>query len=158
MKRSMKNLCFIVTFLVIVLCCKVFAEVVTSRKSGQTQTQTTNQKQTQTTKNTTETKLSNSIKSCTPYNENLNTNVSGINFIFNVKILGWVNNKCRLDFNAQSNGINEAFSSIYGFDASDATILTFEPKIRCEFTKQQLNYVGDSILQEQERKAGAIFQ
>jgi opacity protein-like surface antigen len=153
--KSMKKIYFIITFLIIVMCCKVFADVVvTSRKSGQTQTSTQKQ-QTQTTQKSTSSNLSNNVKSCTPYSEKLNTSVSGINFTFNVKIIGWVNNKCRLDFNAQSNGINEMFSSIYGFDASEATISTFEPKVRCDFTKQQLNYVGDSILQEQERNAGA---
>ena len=47
------------------------------------------------------------------------------------------------------------FKSLYGVDSSQAQIYTFEPKIRCEFTRQQLEYVGDSILQEEERNAGA---
>lgn len=100
-------------------------------------------------------KLSNNMKMCKPYSETLNTNVSGINFRFNIKIAGWVNNKCRIDFIAQSTGISDMFKSIYGFDAADAQISTFEPKVRCEFTKQQLESVGDSILQEEERNNGA---
>ena len=46
------------------------------------------------------------------------------------------------------------FNNLYGVDPSMAQIMTFEPKVKCEFTKQQLEYVGDSILQEQERNYG----
>jgi hypothetical protein len=154
----MKKVYFLTAVLLIAIGCRVFAEVTTTRRINTTSTQSTQsttKTQSQTTQKASGTKLSNSVKTCNPYSERLNTNVAGMNFIFNVKIVGWVNNKCRLDFDAQSNGINDMFSSIYGVSASDATITTFEPKVRCEFTKQQLNYVGDSILQEQERSAGA---
>ena len=101
------------------------------------------------------TKLSNSVKSCKPYSEQLNSNVGGMDFAFNITIAGWVNNKCRVDFIAQSTGINSLFESLYGVSPSQAQISTFEPKIKCEFTKQQLERVGDSILQEEERNRGA---
>ena len=100
-------------------------------------------------------KLSDNVRMCKPYTETLNTDVSGLNFKFKVSIEGWVNNKCRLNFIAQSTGISDTFKQIYGVDSSMASIFTFEPKIRCEFTKQQLESVGDSILQENERNAGA---
>ena len=79
----------------------------------------------------------------------------GMDMNYKVSIEGWINNKCRLNFTANIGGANSSFSSIYGIDASDATILSFAPKIQCNFTKQQLEYVGDSILQEQERNQGA---
>ena len=60
-----------------------------------------------------------------------------------------------MDFNAQTGGASSSFNKTYGINPSDATILSFAPKIRCEFTKQQLDYVGDSILQENARNAGA---
>lgn len=125
-----------------------FAEVVTTRKI--TPKQSANTPVTVRPIN----KLSENIKMCKPYSESLDSNIGGIDFNFKVKISGWVNNKCRLDFVAQSTGINNMFKDLYGVNASDATIMTFEPKIRCDFTKQQLQYVGDSILQEQERTSG----
>ena len=103
---------------------------------------------------TRETKLSKSVKSCKRYSETLDSTISGVDFNFKINILGWVDDKCRLDFEAKSTGINQIFSSLYGVDASMAEIYTFEPKIRCEFTKQQLAKVGDSILQEEERAKG----
>ncbi len=100
-------------------------------------------------------KLVNSVKMCKPYSETMTFGMSGVDFDFNVKIDGWVGNKCILNFNAKSNGANSTFKQLYGVDASSAQILTYAPKVRCGFTKQQLEYVGDSILQEKERNNGA---
>lgn len=99
--------------------------------------------------------LANNIKMCKPYSESMQYDFMGMNFSYNLQIKGWINNKCRLDFDAKAQGASSSFSSLYGIDANDATILSFAPKIRCEFTKQQLEYVGDSILQEEERNGGA---
>jgi hypothetical protein len=52
-------------------------------------------------------------------------------------------------------GVDESFKDMYGIDPSDATISAFTPNIRCEFTKTQLLYIGDSALQENERNNGA---
>jgi hypothetical protein len=100
---------------------------------------------------TKKTRLSNSVKNCKKYSETLDSTISGVDFNFKISILGWVGNKCRVDFQAKSTGINEIFSSLHGMDASMATITSFEPNVRCEFTKEQLSRVGDSILQEEER-------
>lgn len=170
----MKKIYLISLLLVLFACGQVLAEVVTKRpitkrpvqtqyrtNSGeqsttQTKTSTPIQNQTQTKRvSTGGSKLADSVTMCKPYSETLNSNVSGINFTFNIKIAGWVNDKCRIDFIAKSTGINEMFQSLYGFSASDAQISTFEPKVKCEFTKQQLLSVGDSILQEEERNRGA---
>lgn len=155
----------IVLLVFMALGCSVFADVVQTQRrinrSPSTQTQQSQRIQqnrgrsSSTNSNTTGNKLSDNVKMCKPYTETLNTDVSGINFSFKVSIEGWVNNKCRLNFIAQSNGISNTFQQIYGVDASAASIFTFEPKIRCDFTKEQLLNVGDSILQENERAAGA---
>ncbi|RAI12786.1 MAG: hypothetical protein DK841_04475 [Candidatus Melainabacteria bacterium] len=138
---------------------KGFADVVTKRPVNRPSTATQHRPNynntTQTQRKSTGNKLADNVMMCKPYSESLNSNVGGMNFNFNVRIEGWVNNKCRLNFVARSTGINEIFKSLYGVDASQASIYTFEPKIRCDFTKQQLITVGDSILQEQERNNGA---
>lgn len=167
----MKKIYFILLFLLVLVGTQVFAEVVTKRpvtkRPVQVQNRNQNQYQNrnqvkpiqnnnlQTKRQATGNKLADNMTMCKPYSETLHTNVGGINFKFNIKIVGWVNNKCRVDFVAQSTGISDMFSSMYGFDASDAQITTFEPKVKCEFTRQQLESVGDSILQEEERNKGA---
>ena len=160
----MKKICLLLaTLIVIGVGIGVFADVVTTTRRLNPENQNVQQNIQQRTRqniaqpqtNLTGNKLADSVKMCKPYSESLNTNVSGLDFNFKVTIKGWVNDKCHLYFAAQSTGINEMFESLYGFDRSMAKITTFEPKIRCEFTKSQLNLVGDSILQEQERNNGA---
>lgn len=142
---------------------QVLADVVTKRPVTKRPVQNHSEYETNVQKNNTTqvkrvssgNKLADNVTMCKPYSESLKSNLGGMNFIFNIKIAGWVNNKCRVDFIAKSTGINEMFQSLYGVSASEAQISTFEPKIKCEFTKQQLLSVGDSILQEEERNKGA---
>lgn len=146
----------------------VLADVVTTQRKINTQPAVKQSAKTYTNKSTSSTavtksntktvtvsRLSSSIKSCKPYSENMKSEYMGMNMTYELKIDGWVNNKCRLNFTAKTSGAGSSFKNMYGVDASDATILSFAPKIRCEFTKQQLEYVGDSILQEEERNNGA---
>lgn len=136
----MKKICYILTALAVILVSsQVIAEVVTSRKVPTAPTSS---------------KLSRSIKTCTPYSEKLKTEALGMNLDFHVKISGWSNNKCIVDFVAKTDGAADSFASVYGVSPSQAQLLTFEPSAHCEFTQQQLLSVGDSILQEEARSNG----
>lgn len=101
------------------------------------------------------TRLVKNIKTCKPYREQMSSDYLGMNFIYEVKIDGWVNNKCQLNFTANTQGASSNFSNLYGIDISEAQVNVFAPKVKCRFTKEQLDYVGDSILQEEERNRGA---
>lgn len=152
----MKKFYIIVSLIVMSIGCSVLADVVTTtRRINRPEPQHSVQNQLPTARPTTSNKLVEKVKMCTPYTESLQTEIAGMDFLFNIKISGWIDNKCRLDFVAKSTGVNDIFKSLYGIDASQATISTFEPKVRCDFTKQQLEAVGDSILQENARRAGA---
>lgn len=96
-----------------------------------------------------------SIKTCKPYTEEMSSVYMGINIDYKIEILGWINDKCTIKFTSKMTGIDSSFTEVYGIDPSDAVIASFVPNIRCEFTKMQLMYVGDSILQEKERNNGA---
>ncbi len=157
---SMKKICiFMITLAILIVGINAFGEVITTRKTNRPQapqtTQPANNRLKTTIPRRSQNRLSDSIINCRPYSENLDTNLGGVNFNFKVRIEGWVNNKCVMNFVANSTGINSMFSSLYGVDPSQATVMTFEPKVRCEFTKAQLQNVGDSILQEEERNNGA---
>lgn len=163
---NMKKLYIILLLAGLFLGSQVLADVVTTtRKINKPQTQTQQKpRQIQSgtknttppvTRRTTGNKLVDNIMSCKPYSETMVSDIDGVNFDFKVTIAGWVNNKCRLDFISDVSGIASSFKQIYGVDASQAQISAFAPKVRCEFTKQQLAYVGDSILQEEARKKGA---
>lgn len=148
----MKKIYIISTLLVTLLCTGAFAEVVTTRRAApQTQQQTSEQPSA---KPVPSTKLASNIKTCTPYAESLSSRTLGMNFDFNIEIKGWSNEKCVINFTAKSTGINKLFKSLYGVEASEAQVRTYEPVAKCAFTKQQLESVGDSILEEQARKNG----
>ncbi len=162
----MKIKYLVIIFIIILFGCSSLADVVTTQRKIRPQQE---QKQTppkiyntnrptsnaQVHKRTPQNPLANNIKMCKPYSETLSANYMGMNMNYKVSIEGWINNKCRLNFVANVGGASNSFSSIYGLNPSDVTVLSFAPKIQCNFTKQQLEYVGDSILQENERNNGA---
>lgn len=162
----MKIKYLIIILSIILIGCSSLADVVTTqrrvRPQQQTQTPPRQYNQNKPTQNTQTRQnvrqnnpLANNIKMCKPYSETLSTSYLGMDMNYKVTIDGWVNNKCRLNFIANVGGANSSFAGLYGVEASDATIASFAPKIQCNFTKQQLEYVGDSILQENERNNGA---
>jgi len=135
----------------ILLCTRVFANVVTTKR----QINPGVQRSSSSSQSAVQRKLAHNIKNCIPYSESTTFDVSGVNIIFDIKIAGWINNKCRMDFTSNATGASSSFKSLYGIDSSQAEIMAFAPKFRCEFSKQQLAEAGDSILQEEERKHGA---
>lgn len=85
---------------------------------------------------------------CSPYNEKLSTTYMGINMKYSIEILGWVGDKCVLNFNADILGLDSSFDDSTTQSSDTFEVFGFAPKVRCEFTKQQLLYVGDNVLEE----------
>ena len=97
-----------------------------------------------------------SLSMCSPYKETLTTEYMGMSMTYTIDILGWVNNKCVLNFESHINGTGNSFSDMYDVPADSAQVFGFAPKVRCEFTKQQLLYVGDNILEENNRNRNML--
>ena len=95
------------------------------------------------------------FKTCKPYKEEMDSEYMGIKMHYELEIVGWINNKCTIKFTSKATGVGDSFGEEYGLDPSDANISTFAPNVKCEFSKAQLAYVGDSILQENERNNGS---
>ena len=95
------------------------------------------------------------ISVCKPYKEKMSAEYLGMLIDYELIIRGWINDKCVIDFVSTVKGTGASFSKTYNIDPNDAEIFKFAPQIKCQFTKQQLLYVGDSILQEKERDNGA---
>lgn len=85
---------------------------------------------------------------CEPYKEKLSTTYMGFNMKYSIEILGWIKDKCVLNFNADILGLDSSFEDTLAQTSESFEIFGFAPKVRCEFTKQQLLYVGDNILEE----------
>ena len=95
-----------------------------------------------------EKKYQSKVLMCKPYKESLLTEYMGMKMKYTVDIPGWIDNKCVLNFQADILDAGLSFKDTYGYSFEMAEVFGFAPKIRCEFTKQQLQYVGDSILEE----------
>lgn len=93
----------------------------------------------------------NGLLMCTPYKEKLKTEYMGMNVEYTVEILGWINNRCILNFSMDILSPGSTFESTYGVSDDMVEVFGFAPKVRCEFSKQQLLYVGDSILEEKQK-------
>ena len=65
------------------------------------------------------------LKTCKPYKETMDSEYMGIKIKYEIEILGWINNKCTLNFKSKMTGIDESFKDMYGIDPSDATISAF---------------------------------
>lgn len=98
-----------------------------------------------------ENSLTAKIKSCIPYKETLKAQYMGVDMIYKISIDGWHNGKCILNFETNATGTGSDFMQEYGIDPSEVSVSAFTPKIRCEFTRAQLLYVGDAILEENSR-------
>ncbi len=147
----MKKIYLIASLLTILICTSAVAEVVTTRRAVPQQTKKT--PAANTISNTTvSSKLANNIMTCTPYSETLNSAFLGFPFNFVIKINGWQKDKCEVVFNAKVT-VTQTYQSIDG-PVSDVDSRD-EAFAKCSFTKQQLESVGDSILQEEARKRGS---
>ncbi len=102
--------------------------------------------------------LSSIIKSCIPYKETLKAQYMGVDMIYKIGIEGWQNGKCILNFETNATGTGSDFMQEYGIDPSEVTVSAFTPKIRCEFTRSQLLYVGDSVLEESSRGSSKMLK
>ena len=96
-------------------------------------------------------KIESGILMCTPYTEKLKTEYMGMNVEYTVEISGWINNRCILNFSMDILSPGSKFESTYGISDDMVEVFGFAPKVRCEFSKQQLLYVGDSILEEKQK-------
>ena len=68
------------------------------------------------------------FQNCQTYNEQKNVNYMGFNVNYNMNILGWQNDKCVVTLDAKVVA-----------DSGEYAGQTFSPKVRCEFTKEQLD-------------------
>ena len=83
--------------------------------------------------------LTSFLKSCQPYNENININFLGFDFSINLKSNGWVNQKCSYEFIANVNSISPELKQMFSINAQDSEISSVKPQVECNFNKKQLD-------------------
>ncbi len=93
--------------------------------------------------------LGNNLSVCEPYKETLISEYMGMKMKYDIEIVGWLNNKCILNFQSSMLDAGDAFEKTYGFEPGTVDVVGFSPKVRCEFTSKQLLSVSDSFLLEE---------
>jgi len=93
--------------------------------------------------------LEDNLQVCAPYKETMTSEYMGMKMNYSIEIVGWVNNKCVLNFESKMLDAGTTFEDTYGFSPDSAEVFGFAPKVRCEFTPSQLQSVEDSFLLEE---------
>lgn len=83
------------------------------------------------------------LKSCQPYNENININLFGFDATLNIHSDGKTNDKCTYELTGKINKIPEQLVQGSQYPLSD--YMAFEPKVNCAFTQEQLNTLVDAF-------------
>lgn len=90
--------------------------------------------------------LSSFLKSCQPYNEDININFLGFDFRLNIKSNGWVNQKCSYKFLVNVNSISPELKQTFNIDAQDSEISSVKPQVECDFSEKQLDIVVTELM------------
>ena len=90
--------------------------------------------------------ISDFLKACEPYNENINIDFFGFNFSLNAKSNGWVNEKCSYEFYANINSISSYTKQVLKITADDNEITSIKPRFECNFDKKQLEIFASEIM------------
>jgi len=98
--------------------------------------------------------LTDFLKACVPYNENININFFGFDFSLNAKNNGWVNDKCSYEFYGKINSISSYAKQMMNITADDSQISAIEPKFECNFDKKQLELFATEIMSGTRRNMG----
>ena len=88
--------------------------------------------------------LSSFLKTCKPFNENVNINFLGLDATLNIKGNGFTNKKCTYDLSAKLNSIPTGLLS-EADNKYNSNIIGIEPKVRCELSKEQVEKVIDEF-------------
>jgi len=83
------------------------------------------------------------LKSCQPYNENININFFGFDATLNIHSDGRINDKCSYEFSGKINNIPEQVVQASQYPLADYA--AYSPKLSCQFTQEQLDIVVDAL-------------
>jgi hypothetical protein len=96
-------------------------------------------------------KYLNNFRECEPLHLSQYLDLFGLKLGFKIDINGWVADKCEYFFSAKLEGLGKDIRDVYDVKVSDSQISQIEPKIKCGFSKEQLNAMVDYMLAESQK-------
>jgi len=98
------------------------------------------------------------LKSCKPMDEKVDFELEGMEMFFHFKIGGWIENKCVFNFSGKIKKLGDSFRKAFPVAIQDSTISKIEPKVQCEFNKDQLEILIAAIVEEDKRTVEKVNQ
>lgn len=98
----------------------------------------------------------NNLRTCEPLHFNQHLDIFGFKMDVNIDINGWVDNKCNYSLNGKVGGFGKDLKEVLGISVSDEAVSKVEPKIECNFTKQDLDIVVDALIASNNRNEVAV--
>lgn len=101
-------------------------------------------------------KYINNFRTCEPLHINQYWDVFGLKFGFKLDINGWNGDKCSYNFTGKFDSLGKDIREVFEVPISDESISKFEPIIKCDFTKDELNILVDAIIARNQRNQDQI--
>lgn len=92
------------------------------------------------------TRYLNNFRTCEPIHVSQSIDLFGLKLSYKIDVNGWQNNKCGYMITGKIGGIGKDIREVFDIKISDEDIAKFEPIIRCDFTKEQLNILVDAVV------------
>ena len=101
-------------------------------------------------------KYINNFRTCEPLHINQYWDDFGLKFGFKLDITGWNADKCSYNFTGKFDSLGKDIRDVFEIPISDEVISKFEPIIKCDFTKEELNILVDAIIARNKRNQDQI--
>lgn len=99
------------------------------------------------------TRYLNNFRECEPIHISQSIDLFGLKISYKIDVNGWQDNKCGYMLTGKIGGIGKDIREVFDIKISDEEIAKFEPIIKCDFTKEQLNILVDAIIANYNKKA-----
>lgn len=100
----------------------------------------------------------NNIRTCEPFHYSQYMDIFGLKLDLKIDINGWVNNKCNYALTGKIGGLGKDIREVFEINIKDEMLSKFEPKIECNFTKNDLNTIVAAIMARNEKNEVLVSQ
>lgn len=100
----------------------------------------------------------NNFRDCQQLHVSQSIDLFGLKISYKIDVNGWQDNKCGYMITGKIGGIGKDIREIFDIKISDEDIAKFEPIIKCDFTKDQLNILVDAVIANYNKKANIMSE
>ena len=94
----------------------------------------------------------NNFRECEPLHISQNIDFFGLKIGYKIDINGWTDNKCGYTLTGKISSLGKDIREVFDINIPDEDIAKFEPIVKCDFTKAQLNILVDAVVANYNKK------